>query len=182
MVARLRTDPPPLSSPRPLPTNTAQEVNVKAPYSNVHHFLKQSPRPSGTVITLSTGTLGDIYPDFSSYIPSKLATTKFMEFLHAEQRDVRCFSVFPGLVATEMPPREYLDFAKDDPMLTGGLSLFLATGRAEWLRGGVVSVNWDFEEMEAHKEEVLEKGLVRLGFTGARFGKGGHPWEEGVAP
>jgi hypothetical protein len=29
----------------------------------------------------TTGTLGDIYPDFASYIPSKLAQTKFMEFL-----------------------------------------------------------------------------------------------------
>lgn len=100
-----------------------------------------------------------------------------MEFVHAEQPDVRCFSVFPGLVATEMPPKQYLDFAKDDPMLTGGLSLFLATERADWLRGSVVSVNWDFEEMERHREEIVEKGLVKLAFTGARFGKGGHPWE-----
>jgi hypothetical protein len=45
-----------------------QEVNVKGVYLNV--------------ITLSTGTLGDIYPNFGSYIPSKLAQTKFMEFLH----------------------------------------------------------------------------------------------------
>jgi NADP-dependent 3-hydroxy acid dehydrogenase YdfG len=58
-----------------------QEVNVKDVYLNVHHFLKQAPDGKGTVITLSTGTLGDIYPDFASYIPSKLAQTKFMEFL-----------------------------------------------------------------------------------------------------
>ncbi|KZM21604.1 oxidoreductase [Ascochyta rabiei] len=150
------------------------EVNVKAPHLNIHHFLAQSTQPQGTVITLSTGTLGGLYPDFSSYVPSKLASTKVMEFLHAEQAQVRCFSIFPGLVATDMPPRQYLEFARDDPMLSGGLSLFLATPRAEWLRGCVVSVNWDLEEMEGHREEILDKGLCRLGFTGARFGRGGH--------
>lgn len=35
-------------------------------------------------------------------------------------------------------------FAIDDPMLSGGLSLFLSTPRAEWMRGGVVSVNCKF--------------------------------------
>ncbi|KAJ4336213.1 hypothetical protein N0V95_008664, partial [Ascochyta clinopodiicola] len=135
------------------------EVNIKAPHLNIHHFLAQSPSPSGTVITLSTGTLGDIYPNFSSYIPSKLAATKVMEFLHAEQPLVRCFSIFPGLVATEMPPRQYLEYARDDPMLSGGLSLYLATERAEWLRGCMVSVNWDLEEMEQHREEIIDQGL-----------------------
>jgi hypothetical protein len=55
-----------------------QEVSAKGIYLNV---LKQAPDDQGTVITLSTGTLGNIYPDFASYIPSKLAQTKFVEFL-----------------------------------------------------------------------------------------------------
>lgn len=60
-----------------------KEVNVKGVYLNVDQFLKQAPDGKGTVITVSTGTMGDIYPNFASYIPSKLAQTKFMEFLHA---------------------------------------------------------------------------------------------------
>lgn len=153
-----------------------QEVNVKAVHLNVHHFLAQAPDGKGTVISVSTGTLGDMYPDFSSYIPSKLAQTKFMEFLHHEQPGIRTFSLFPGLVATDMPPKQYLEYALDDPMLTGGLTLFLSTERAEWLRGSMVSVNWDYEEMEMHKEEILEKRLTKLAFCDAKFGKGGHPW------
>lgn len=62
-------------------------------------------------------------------------------------------------------------------MLTGELRMWFCTERAEWLRGGLVSVNWDYEEMEEHKEEILQKGLIRLAFTGANFGKGRHPWE-----
>lgn len=76
-----------------------------------------------------------------------------------------------------MPPKIYLSYARDDPMLTGGLTLFLSTERAEWMRGTMVSVNWDIEEMEAHKEEIIGKKLTQLGFTGAKFGKGGHPWD-----
>jgi NADP-dependent 3-hydroxy acid dehydrogenase YdfG len=77
-----------------------QEVNVKGVYLNVHHFLKQAPDGNGTVITLSTGTLGDIYPDFGSYIPSKLAQTKFMEFLHEGKLLLRRNSHYCALTNT----------------------------------------------------------------------------------
>lgn len=94
-----------------------------------------------------------------------------------EQPNIRAFSIFPGLVATEMPPKQYLWCALDDPMLTGGLTLFLCTERAEWMRGRQMSVNWDIEEMEAHKDEIVQKGLTVLKVSNAKLGKGGHPWE-----
>ena len=71
----------------------------------------------------------------------------------------------------------YLDYALDDPMLTGGLTLFLSTPRAEWMRGCMMSVNWDIEEMEAHKDEIIQDKLTQLAFTKAEFQKGGHPWK-----
>lgn len=66
----------------------AQEVNVKAVYMNVHHFLKQAPDGKGTVLTVTTNVLGEHLPGFSSYIPSKLAQVKFMEFLHVGRSSV----------------------------------------------------------------------------------------------
>ena len=33
------------------------------------------------------------------------------------------------------------------------------------------------EEMEKHREEIVEKKLVKLGFLGAKLGGEGHPWE-----
>jgi NAD(P)-dependent dehydrogenase (short-subunit alcohol dehydrogenase family) len=152
------------------------ETNIKGPMLMIHHFLNQPGFTGGTVIGVTTGILGETYPNFSSYIPSKLAAAKYMEYLHAEEPSVRCFNLIPGLVATEMAPPGYMDFARDDPMLTGGMSLLLCTERAEWLRGGLVSVNWDWEEMEQHKDEIVERGLIKLGFTNAKFGKGGHLW------
>jgi len=52
-------------------------------------------------------------------------------------------------------------FAKDEAELTGCLALFLASDRANYLRGSLTSVNWDLEEMEAHKNDI-ENGLLKI--------------------
>jgi len=46
-----------------------------------HHFLKQSGG-EGTIITISSGSAGSLFPNMSSYISSKLAQMKLMEFIH----------------------------------------------------------------------------------------------------
>ncbi|KAI0903951.1 NAD(P)-binding protein [Ustulina deusta] len=151
------------------------EVNVKGSYLMCHYFLGQAGG-EGTIITVGSGAAGSTFPNMSSYISSKLAQIKFMEFIHVEHPGVRVFTLLPGLLKTEMTAKEYLPFARDDPMLTGGMSLFLCTHRADWLRGGIMSVNWDIEEMEEHQEEIVREGRNKLSFVNARLGKGGHPW------
>lgn len=106
----------------------------------IHHFVKQDSA-GGTVITLNSGSAGAALPNMSSYISSKLASSRIMEILHAEQPAVRCFTLLPGLLKTAMTAEAFLPFARDDPVLSGGMTLFLSTPRAEWLRGSVVSVN-----------------------------------------
>lgn len=71
------------------------------------------------------------------------------------------FTTMPGIVATEMPPQAFLPYALDHVDLVGMLSLFLVQPRADFLKGGMVSVNWDVEELEKHKEEILAKGLFK---------------------
>jgi NAD(P)-dependent dehydrogenase (short-subunit alcohol dehydrogenase family) len=112
----------------------------------IHHFLAQKqadtiPSLPGTIITLSTGAAGMPIPSMSSYISSKLAQTRIMEILHVEQPNIRSFTLLPGLLKTAMTADAFKPFARDDPMLAGGLSLFLSTPRADWLRGGIMSVN-----------------------------------------
>ncbi|KAF2194086.1 NAD(P)-binding protein [Zopfia rhizophila CBS 207.26] len=153
------------------------EVNVKGPYLMCHYFLKQAINGHGTIITVSSGAAGSLFPNMSSYISSKLAQTKLMEFLHIEHPNIRAFTLLPGLLNTAMTAEAYLPYARDDPMLAGGLSLFLCTPRAEWMRSCVMSVNWDIEEMEAHKEEIQREGRNKLAYLNAKLGKGGHPWE-----
>ncbi|KAF3766663.1 NAD(P)-binding protein [Cryphonectria parasitica EP155] len=152
------------------------EVNVKGTYLMIHHFIQQESSASGTIITLNTGAAGTSLPSMSSYISSKLASTRIMEILHAEQPAVRSFTLLPGLLKTAMTAEAFIPFARDDPMLSGGMTLFLSTPRADWLRGGVVSVNWDIEELEAHKDEILREGRTKLAYLNAKLQKGGHPW------
>jgi hypothetical protein len=53
------------------------------------------------------------------------------------------------------------EYAKDDAEQTGCLALYLASSRADYLKGSLTSVNWDLEEMEARKADI-EKGLLKI--------------------
>lgn len=63
---------------------------------------------------------------------------------------------------TEAIGEAHKPFAKDHPELTGMLSLWLAQPKADFLRGQLVSVNWDIQEMEANAEEISEKKLLKM--------------------
>lgn len=71
----------------------------------------------------------------------------------------------------------FTPFAKDKPQLAAALTLYLNTPRADLLKGGFVSVNWDVDEMEAHQGEIVGKNLVKLGFLNGKLGVGGVEWE-----
>jgi hypothetical protein len=68
----------------------------------------------------------------------------------------------PGIVKTAMAAESEFwgPFAQDHADLTGMLALYLAQPRADYLKGGMVGVNWDVDEMEKHKEEIESKKLV----------------------
>lgn len=62
----------------------------------------------------------------------------------------------PGIAMSEMVSEFWLPYAKDDPALTGMLALYLAQPRADFLKGSMLSVNWDVEELEQHEKEIVE--------------------------
>ena len=76
-----------------------------------------------------------------------------------------------GMVVPPLTP-----FAKDKALLFGGVSLYLDKPEADFLRGGFFSVNWDVEELEAHKGEVTEKKLIKLAFLNGQLAPGGYNW------
>ena len=85
----------------------------------------------------------------------------------------------PGLVAAEdrgVVIDMLTPFAHDKQALTGGVSLWLNTSKADFLKGGYLSVNWDVTEMEAHANEIKEGKLNQLGFLNAKLGPEGHSW------
>ena len=44
--------------------------------------------------------------------------------------------------------------------------MYLTTERAQYLNGRYASVNWDIEELEARKDEIVSKGLLKQGLKG----------------
>ncbi|KEQ88965.1 NAD(P)-binding protein [Aureobasidium pullulans EXF-150] len=156
------------------------EVNVKGTYTLTHHYLKTFGS-SGTLINLVSLGASMTAPGISSYSTSKLAVIKLSEYLDAEKPDLRVFTLHPGIVAATKSKRgmvvdAFAPFAKDPGMLTGAVSLYLATPKAEYLRGGFTSVNWDVEEMEKHRDEIKEKKLLKLAFLNGKLGPEGYTW------
>jgi len=140
------------------------EVNVKGFYSVVHHYIKSQPdskSPRGTIIQVSSGLAGITQVSGSAYSISKLAGQRFTEFIDTEYPALRAFTVMPGIVATDMPPATFQPFALDHVNLVGMLALYLSGVRADYLKGSLVSVNWDVEELEAHKNDIQTKKLLK---------------------
>lgn len=116
------------------------QVNVLGSYTVTHHFLAQADGV-GTVVSFTTGAIANVFPGMGGYTASKLALTRIMENLHAEQPNIRVFLLIPGIVLTGMTVDSLKPYAKDSPGLSASWTLFLSTPRAEWMRGGIVSVN-----------------------------------------
>ncbi|KAF2872885.1 hypothetical protein BDV95DRAFT_359396 [Massariosphaeria phaeospora] len=156
------------------------ETNVKGLYNVAHHFIKVNGG-KGTFINLATLGASFLVPAMSPYSASKLAAIKFLEYLDLEQPEMRVFSLHPGIVEAEGGRGGYVEnfvpFAKDKQALSAGFTMYLQKPEADYLRGGFVSVNWDVEEMEQHKEEIIEGKLLKLAFLGAKLGPEGHPWK-----
>jgi hypothetical protein len=89
-----------------------------------------------------------------------------------EYPTIRSFTMLPGIVPTDLAADNFFEFAKDEGELSGVLGLYLATPRGDYLKGSLVSINWDLEEMEAHKGEIKE-GLLKIKWIPILPGGGG---------
>ncbi|PVH92219.1 NAD(P)-binding protein [Periconia macrospinosa] len=152
------------------------EANVRGPYILSHYLMKTYGDQKGTLIVMASNAAALVVPGMSSYSCSKLAATRMLEFLQTEHPNMRYFALSPGNVASPLTNPAFLPFAKDTGALAGGWSLFLASQRADYMKGGFLNVNWDVEEMDAHKEAIGEGNLLRLGFIKAQLGPSGHPF------
>jgi hypothetical protein len=65
--------------------------------------------------------------------------------------------------------------AKDTVELAGAFNLYLASPRANFLRGRFVTANWDVEELEANKAKIAQENLFTLGLN-AELGPNGQAW------
>lgn len=141
------------------------QVNVLGSYLVTHHFLAQADGV-GTVVTFTTGAIANVFPGMAGYTASKLALTRIMENLHVEQPTIRVFILMPGIVLSGMTVDSLKPYAKDSPSLSGSWTLFLSTPRAEWMRGGIVSVNCKSSFQCSKLGTLLTQDRITRGYRG----------------
>jgi hypothetical protein len=74
----------------------------------------------------------------------------------------------PGTVKTDMADNfpEYLQFLLiDKANLSADTIVWLCSQRREWLNGRFVYGNWDMEELEGKKDEIVERDLFKYRIT-----------------
>lgn len=50
----------------------------------------------------------------------------------------------------------------DTPDLAGGFIVWYTKGQRSWLNGRYLSVNWDVDELEAMKEEIVKGDKLKM--------------------
>ena len=149
-------------------------ANVRSAHLAAHHYIRVfGPDLTGTFITLASGVVTFTRPTLSAYTMSKLGCIQLVEFLDVEYPNLKSFSLDPGIVKDIAVMPAFVPFAYDTPELVGAFSIWLASGRADKIKGGYVYVTWDVEELERHGDEIKEKGLLKSKFLGGIFGKVG---------
>jgi hypothetical protein len=56
---------------------------------------------------------------------------------------------------------------KPEADLAAGVAVYLASPAARFLSGRYMSANWDVDELEAKKDEINQKNLLRIGLEGS---------------
>ena len=57
-------------------------------------------------------------------------------------------------------------FAHDTARLSGDVGVWLATGDKAYLSGRHISANWDVEDLEARKKEIVDGKRLQVALTG----------------
>ncbi|KKP06716.1 hypothetical protein THAR02_01205 [Trichoderma harzianum] len=126
-----------------------------------------------TFINVTSSMAIETIPTRSNYGITKSAGCKLIEYLHAEHPNVRAFNLHPGIVPNGVVFGMLAGANVDTSGLSSGVSLYLTTPSAEFLRGRFISANWTIDDLEAKKEEIVKQNLLTT-YIRAKFGPGGH--------
>ncbi|KAJ5288794.1 hypothetical protein N7478_001824 [Penicillium angulare] len=149
------------------------EVTVKGTFLVTKAFIKEtgsSPSAPTSIITItSQASLGNP-PGMGAYSMAKLALSKLMAYIASEHPDITAVVLDPGIVATDMANSVpfLAPFLNDTPELVGGSGVWMASGDKKYLSGRYVSVNWDVEEIERRKDEIISENQLKF-FIKAKF-------------
>ncbi|MCJ1267189.1 hypothetical protein MMC22_007074 [Lobaria immixta] len=150
------------------------ETNVKGLYLFTRAYLQALDGKPGIILNVSSSVSDIISPNLSSYATSKAAVNRFTEFIHAEhaKQGVRCVAFHPGGIAEtgmgQRAPEQFRSRLYDTVNLAAGTAVYLSTPRAGFLAGRFVFSNWDMEQLEGLKDQIVSEDLLK---SRIRFGE-----------
>jgi hypothetical protein len=84
-----------------------------------------------------------------------------LQLTSVECPNLRVFPFSPRLLVIGMTAPQFRPYCYDHVDLMGMLALHISQPRADYLKGTLVSVNWDVEEIEAQENKIVEKKLLK---------------------
>ncbi|KAI9435091.1 NAD-P-binding protein [Lactarius indigo] len=140
------------------------EVNVRGAFNFFHAAATALEQSRGYYVAISSVGAQIRNPGTSDANMSKHAVNRLIEFIVLEYPRVRAFALAPGVVRTRLSVEAGAGVFPDKIALPAATSLYLTSGRADWLSGRYYSSNWDIAEVERDwKDAILErKGLVNV--------------------
>lgn len=133
-------------------------TNFRSTHLPAHQYIRTfGPAPTGTFISIKSGTDTVVSSGLSSHQIAKDADRRLVEFLDTEYPEMKAFSLDVGSIRTERMFDMFEPFAFDNLELIGMFSVWLGGGRADKLKGTCVYITWNVEELEKESEDLSRK-------------------------
>ncbi|KAK7752548.1 hypothetical protein SLS62_005516 [Diatrype stigma] len=161
----------PITASEPDDFWSAWETNMKSTYLVTRALIPALLKsPTRALINVSSAGANMLTSGAYGYQTTKFALCRFNEFMAREYQSegLIAIAVHPGDVLTDMTlgvPEQYKNLFVDKPELAGDALVWLSKERREWLNGRFVSVNWDAGQLEAKRDEIVERDLLKFRLT-----------------
>ncbi|GKT46421.1 short chain dehydrogenase citE [Colletotrichum spaethianum] len=167
-----------VSSPSAVAESTSDEwwqsfeTNTKGTYLVTKAFLPTANPTHASLVALTTGTTAlpaVALPGLSAYMASKLAQTKIIEFLAAENPNIFAATLHPGMVETDIFKKSGAKaeaLPMDKVQLPAHFTVWLTSPEAAFLNGRTVWANWDVDELKKGAEAIQSGQLLTSGING----------------
>lgn len=167
-------DPVPITETDPDEWWRDWEVNIRGTYLVTRGFwplLMASPHK--VLVNMASIGAHILVPHSTAYGSSKLALLRLTESLDhdygpqsgAADGGVVVHAIHPGAVKTELAhklPKGMHELLVDEVALSADALVWLCKERRTWLAGRYFSVDWDVEELEGRREEVVRGDLLKV--------------------
>ncbi|OAG12367.1 NAD(P)-binding protein [Paraphaeosphaeria sporulosa] len=132
-------------------------------------LLAQTKDGPQTIIASCSMAAHSVVSDLTpiAYNVSKAAVMRLMECVANDHRKegVQAFALHPGAVVTPQTKNHagnnWTGILADDEGLAGAFCVWLSKQKRAWLSGRFVSCNWDVEELEKKKDEIVKGDLLK---------------------